>query len=340
MKSETSRAITTMKSALLSYLVCPSCHSTLRLVSTAESNHVIESGALTCRGCGRRYAIHDGIPNMLTPESPRIHEKLGEVQGWLRMAREEEWYRPDEQLDLSLPYVVEKLGWDPVGASTWEATRLSFERLLEEYVRPGLRVLEVGAAKSWAGRYFNARRCEYTACDILDDPNVGLGRSRFFAARFGHYEVVAADGEELPFTDNYFDLVFGIAALHHAVDLPKMLAEMTRVAKKGAIVAGLNEAVRSVRAGANAGSQSKEKTYGINEHVHSLLTYRRAFQRSGLRVLKMTRAIGYDQLIAPRLRVGINAVRRAPFIGDALAVWLLLGLIHAYDGVTIYAIKT
>jgi uncharacterized protein YbaR (Trm112 family) len=329
-----------MKSALLTYLVCPLCHSSLALDATAGIDDVIESGSLTCRGCGHCFAIHDGIPNMLAPDLPGILEKLGEVQGWLRMAQEEDWYTPDERLDLSLPYVVEELGWDPVGASTWVATRCSFEELLGKYVRPGLRVLEVGAAKSWAGRYFNARQCEYTACDIVDDPNIGLGRSRFFRSRFGHYEVVAADAEQLPFADSYFDLVFAIAALHHALDLPKMLGEMARVARNGAIVAGLNEAVRALRVGPNAGNQSKEKSYSINEHVHSLLTYRRAFRGNGLRVLKMTRAIGYDQLIGPRIRLGIKAVRRAPFVGDALAVWLVLGLIHAYDGVTIYALKT
>lgn len=63
-----------------------------------------------------------------------------------------------------------------------------------------------------------------------------------------------------------------IAALHHALDLPRTLAEMSRVCRVGGVVAGLNEGVRD-GATADTDVQAAEKTYGINEHVYTLTDY-------------------------------------------------------------------
>jgi uncharacterized protein YbaR (Trm112 family)/SAM-dependent methyltransferase len=328
-----------MHVALLAYLNCPLCHSSLDLTIENQVDAHIESGQLRCRGCGQLYPIVNGIPNMLSTQFAGIAAKRGEARGWQKLAQHEAWYEDADRIDLVLPYVVRDLGWDPVGAADWEATRLSFERLLEAYVQPGMRVLEIGAAKSWAGRYFLARGCEYTASDILDDAHIGLGRARFFGARFGYYEAVVADAEHLPFADAYFDLTFAIAALHHSLDLDRMVRELARVTRRGGLVAGLNEGMRSFLARADADSQSREKGFGINEHAYTLWDYRRAFRGGGLRVVEMRRGIGYDQLLAPRLKLFINPLRRLPRVGEALAAWLLLGVIHAYDGVSLYARK-
>ena len=89
--------------------------------------------------------------------------------------------------------------------------------LLDRYVegRRGLRVLEVGAAKAWASRFWLERDCEYVATDILVDPNIGLGRGAFY----GDFARIQADGEHLPFADETFDLTYCVATLHHALDL-------------------------------------------------------------------------------------------------------------------------
>ena len=72
-----------------------------------------------------------------------------------------------------------ELGWnDP----NWLANGHSFEVLLDRYAEDarGLRVLEVGAAKAWAARFWLERDCEYVATDILVDPKIGLGRGAFY----------------------------------------------------------------------------------------------------------------------------------------------------------------
>jgi SAM-dependent methyltransferase/uncharacterized protein YbaR (Trm112 family) len=328
-----------VKEDLLAYLICPLCHARLRLNGAEYTDGEIASGCLECSGCAEQYKIANGIPCMLSPALPRIDLKLREAQGWADLSRQKGWYLPTEEIDLALPYVVERLGWDPNDASSWEATRVSFEDMLTTYVRPGMRVLEVGAAKTWAGRYFIERGCEYTGCDIMDDPNIGIGRSRFFTARFGDYAVAVADAEFLPFADDHFDLVFAIAALHHALDLPRMVREMARVTRRGGMVAGLNEGVRAFRANPNAPLQHEEKTFGINEHVYTLSEYGAAFFRAGVLASRVTRGIGYEITITEQLKQRAHRLERLPVFGSWAAAILVLGFNHTYDGVTLYGRK-
>lgn len=57
-----------MQPQLMEILVCPMCHADLRLDTTSEADGEIMEGSLTCTGCGERYPIEDGIPNLLPPD--------------------------------------------------------------------------------------------------------------------------------------------------------------------------------------------------------------------------------------------------------------------------------
>ncbi len=328
-----------MKAALLNYLACPLCHGSLEFTAEQRVNDEITSGELYCSHCNIRYPIANGIPNMLSTRMAGMSDKLREVRAWSRLAQEDNWQQDHDRIDLALPYVVRDLHWDAEQAGEWVATQLSFDYMLGHHVRRGMRVLEVGAAKTWAGHYFVARNCEYTGCDILDDLNIGVGRSQFYRARFGDYEAVAADGEYLPFCDGYFDLTFAVAALHHALDLRKMVREMARVTKKGGSVIGLNEGARAFWARPTSDLQARAVELGINEHVHTLLNYRRAFEKNGLHVTEMSRGIGYHRVIAPRLRLLLAPLLRVPRLGQTLVTWVLLGAVHRHDGLNVFSYK-
>ena len=114
------------------------------------------------------------------------------------LAQEQGWYEADDRIDAALPFLNRDLGWDD---RAWAATEHGFQLLLDRYVRPGDRVLEIGAAKSWAAQHLLPLGCEYVACDLVVDPLIGLGRGRFFEERVGPYLRVQADGERLPFAD-------------------------------------------------------------------------------------------------------------------------------------------
>jgi len=300
---------------LLEILRCPFCRSELRP----------DGDALDCSGCGRTFGrAPDGIPLMLHRELPGAPEKLREAEGWLEKARTEGWYEPDDTVDAVLPFVNRELGWND---SNWLANGHSFEVLLDRYIADGrgLRVLEVGAAKAWASRFWLERDCDYVATDILVDESIGLGRGAFY----GEFGRVQADGENLPFDDETFDVTYCVATVHHALDLSRMVREMARVTRHGGIVAGLNEGTRGLGRSADNPEQAGEKELGINEHVHTVWAYFAAFVRAGVTVRLMERSDG-----RPPVPFG-SFLSRMPKIGMTLGTLAHLS-VYPYAGVSTY----
>ena len=267
------------------YVRCPACRGEL-------------DGSLACARCGRSYELDDGIPRLLDPNAPGLEAKLREVAAWPLLAQEQGWYEADDRVDTALPYLNTELGWED---RAWGATEHGFRLLLDRYLRRGDRVLEIGAAKSWAAQHLLPRGCEYVACDLVVDPVIGLGRGRFFERRTVPYLRIQADGERLPFADGSFDVAFCVATLHHALDLPAMVAELARVTRKGGIVAALNEGTRAPYVSGANPEQEREKELGINEHVHSMWAYLWAFAHAGLRPLRLEYAEGPAELARRRI---------------------------------------
>jgi uncharacterized protein YbaR (Trm112 family) len=302
---------------LLELLCCPFCRVAL----------VSDGDGLACTSCGRGFAVEDGIPLMLHEQLPGAREKLAEAAGWADKARREGWYEPDDAVDAVLPFLNEELGWDDLN---WASNSYSIRVLLDRFVaaRRGLRVLELGAAKAWASRFWLERDCEYVATDILADAKIGLGRGAFY----GDFARVQADGEHLPFPDASFDVVYCVATLHHALDLNRMVGEMARVARRGALVAGLNEGTRGVLRSAENPEQEAEKALGINEHVHTVWAYAAAFARNGLAIRRLERADG-----KPPSPYG-RRLSKLPRVGPPLGTLVHLS-VYPYAGVSIYAAR-
>jgi ubiquinone/menaquinone biosynthesis C-methylase UbiE/uncharacterized protein YbaR (Trm112 family) len=306
---------------LLDLLRCPVCRGRLDGVDST----------LACPSCKGRFAVEDGIPRMLDDRLPGIRQKRAEIAGWVQLARRQDWYRPDDEVDAHLPFLNRDLGWED---KNWGANEFSFSLLLDRYVQPGMRVLELGAAKCWGAQHLIPRGCSYVAVDILDDPVIGLGRGRFYEERVGPFARVQADGEHLPFPDGSFDLTYCVATLHHALDLPAMVREMARVTRRGGLVCGLNEGTRAPRSSGDNAEQSEERELGINEHVHTLWAYLWAFARAGLVVRRVEQAEGYGEL-AQRNVAG--KLLRLP--GGRLWSTLWAQNVYGYSGVSLYASK-
>lgn len=296
------------------YVRCPTCRGEL-------------DGSVTCRGCGRAFAVAEAIPRLLDPTTPGLAAKLRELEAWPVLAREQGWYGADDAVDAALPYLNSELGWED---RAWGATEHGFRLLLECFVRPGDRVLEIGAAKSWASQHLLPRGCEYVACDLLVDPVIGLGRGAFFERRLVPYLRIQADGERLPFADGAFDVAFCVATLHHALDLRAMVAELARVTRRGGIVAALNEGTRAPYASADNPEQAHERTLGINEHVHSLWAYLGAFFQAGLRPVRLEYAEGPAEL--SRRRIAGKLLRLGPL---PATLWALNA--YPYAGLSLFA---
>jgi ubiquinone/menaquinone biosynthesis C-methylase UbiE/uncharacterized protein YbaR (Trm112 family) len=312
--------MTAARAPLSELLRCPTCGSRV------EGN-----GPLHCTGCGVDYPVEGGIPRMLDARAPGIAEKQREAEGWTEIARDQGWYEPDGAVDAVLPYVNRDLGWDDV---TWAANEHSFGLLLD-LLRPGMRVLEVGAAKCWGAQHIVPRGCEYVGTDILADPNIGLGRGAFYEERVGPFLRVQADGESLPFASGSFDVAYCVATLHHALDLGAMLREMARITRRGGYVLGLNEGTRAVYRSGDAPEQAEERNYGINEHVHTLYAYLWAFARAGVAVRRIEQAEGYAGIAVRRIG---GSLLRLPVVGRSAAT-LFAQSCYGYQGVSLVGRK-
>ena len=304
-----------MRPSLLEVLRCPVCSSELSP----------DGDDLRCGGCRAAFEVADGMPRMLDDRLPGIADKRRELEAWPEKARAEGWYAEDDTTDLLLPAVP----WED---ATWSANEHSFNLLLRRYVKPGMRVLEVGAARCWGALHLVPRGVEYVATDILADPVIGLGRGAFYERHVGPFERVQADGENLPFADRSFDLVYCVASLHHALDARRMVKEMARVAKRGGVVAALNEGTRAPGASEDNPHQEPEKAYGINEHVHTMWAYVVAFLAAGVAITRLEQAEGYD-VFAQRRK--LRHVLRVPLIGKTAATVLTQNL-SEYSGITIF----
>lgn len=304
-----------MSAVVPALLRCPICHGSLGGDT---------SDGVSCARCATRYAVEGGILRMLDDRVPGIAAKRAEIDGWVELAREQEWYRPDDHVDRVLPFVNRDLGWDD---EHWRANEDGFSRLLER-IRPGDRVLEVGAAKCWASRHVLDRGADYVAVDILDDDLIGLGRGSFY----GEFTRIQADGEHLPLADGAFDVAFCVATLHHALDLDAMVRELARVTRRRGIVAALNEGARGWGASAANPEQERERELGINEHVHTVPRYISAFVRARLQPWHV-------ELTTPEEEWSTRRVVRRLYARARPLALALAALRIPYGGVTIFAIR-
>jgi demethylmenaquinone methyltransferase/2-methoxy-6-polyprenyl-1,4-benzoquinol methylase len=264
------------------------------------------------------------MPLLFHADLPGAAAKEREMKGWIAKARAEGWYEADDDVDRTLPWVDRDHGGDE-----WLANAHSFSILLDRYLEPGLRLLEVGAAKCWAAPHLQARGCAYVATDTLTDDQIGLGRGAFY----GKFPRVQADGEHLPFADESFDCTFCVATLHHALDLRAMVREMARVTRKGGLVCALNEGTRGIFASGVSPQQEAERALGINEHVHTVWTYVAAFVRARLQIRRIERAEGWPL-------VGFSSLLgKLPKAGTTLGTLVQLSR-GSYAGVSIYSRKS
>jgi ubiquinone/menaquinone biosynthesis C-methylase UbiE len=121
------------------------------------------------------------------------------------------------------------------GSTSW-TTRREAEQIIELLeLRPGAKLLDVGAGSGWPGLYLAHR----SGCDVVlvDLPLAALRSALERAtadAMTGRCEVVAADGAALPFKDASFDALSHSDVLCCTPDKRAVLRGCRRVARAGA----------------------------------------------------------------------------------------------------------
>lgn len=162
----------------------------------------------------------------------------------------------------------------------------------------GACVLDIGAGTGIASMAFlsaGARR----VIALEPDPSDEVGRGAI--GRMdpqGHLEVVEAYGESIPLETGSVDIVYLRQLLHHARDLPKLMAECARVLRPGGVLLACREHVvdNSAQLAAFLAEHPIHRLAG-GENAFSLSEYLAAMRDAGLRL---------ERVIGPRDSV-INA---------------------------------
>ena len=204
-----------MRREALDFLRCPACHGALEAAAGAEGAE-LEEGELRCGGCGRRWPVQRGLPQLVFPEE--LEEKDAHSRDfWDRIARFYDW-------SSSLTAIVR-------GIPEPEERRSVISQL---ELRPGDTVLEVATG--------TGSNLKVIADQVGEEVMVfGLDLSPRMLNRAAHKlrnvrppaELVLGNAMSLPFADSIFDAVLDGAGTKYFSDKGRTIREMLRVIKPG-----------------------------------------------------------------------------------------------------------
>jgi len=182
----------------------------------------------------------------------------------------------------------------------------------------GGQALDVGAGRGISSYALARDGWQVTALEPDASTVVGAGAIEELATTSNlPIEVAREWGENLPFPDASFDLVYGRQILHHARDLPTLCAEMARVLKPGGIFLATREHVifRDADLAVFLAGHPLHRLYG-GENAYRLDEYKGAIERAGIRLTKVLNPWASAVNLHPRTATEIAELihARVPFI--------------------------
>lgn len=145
-------------------------------------------------------------------------------------------------------------------------------------------VCDVGAGRGISSYAFARDGWQVTSIEPDISSIVGAGAIRELTDQTKlSIQVYQARGEEIPFDDETFDVVYARQVLHHACDLNKLCDEMARVLKKGGYFIATREHVLSRPEDLNIFLQNHplHRFYG-GEYAYTLPRYVEAIKKAGI----------------------------------------------------------
>jgi SAM-dependent methyltransferase len=257
--------------------------------------HEVRDGALTCDSCKRIFLIELGIVDFLDPTDEGLRR---EVEGWEQMAG---------PLPESLVPTMTALPWYP--HVPWPYVAPDFFQIFEYVDFSGRRVVDLGAGRVWSTRFLKTlgRAGEVVAVDVLKKRFLGLETAEIFFHEDGiFFERFRADIHSLPLRDEWADIVFSSASIHHSSNPLRLFREVARVMKPGGTFVFISEPVK-MKSNKARQPENEETRLGINEHIYSFAEYRDAWRAAGFRGRQLSpRSVRYRALYPdPDFRSGL-----------------------------------
>lgn len=273
-----------MRAKIIKDLECPVCGATtFKMESVPGLYDEYRNGGILCRGCGKNFLLDDGIVDFLIEPSPEIirEREVSSHEARINTGRGEKLHINPETISKfsnafkSLPrgdgsYLFREGGSFQNFA---EGSHRFYELVNTWGLKPGTKVLELGAGFCWASREFAQRGCDVVAVDITDYLKV----ADLYLKDGLYFERIYADMNKLPFSKDSFDIIFAAAAVHHSSDLSSTFNELYRVAKPGGKLILLNECF----IGSFEKPQQHSEDFGYNDHYYTIRQWMGAIKKSG-----------------------------------------------------------
>jgi SAM-dependent methyltransferase len=268
-----------MRPEALSWLRCPRCRGegSLELTATARNDVEVREGSLHCGRCGARFAIDAGIVDLLDDPPDFVVREAAGLEQFAVAMRADGW---DRERIRGLPH-------DHAGSGYWFVQNAAMQALLRAVpLRPGARILDVGANVCWASNIFARRGLEAVAIDIATAELQGLRTADYFLEDGVYFERVLTPMFDLAIASDSVDYVFCCQVLHHndADHLRRTMRECYRVLRPGGQLLVINDQLKfplNLKHGHDSTDVAK---FEGNEHVHFFHTYFLAARRAGFRV--------------------------------------------------------
>jgi ubiquinone/menaquinone biosynthesis C-methylase UbiE/uncharacterized protein YbaR (Trm112 family) len=215
-----------MKTNTIIHCRCPLCKRELSNANLINHHDLID-GVLFCKGCQTVYINREGFISFIA-DSDRKH-----------FSRRMELVR---KIYCRLYTVIT----DAMFLFCGGADKARHEVIDRLEIKPGARILETGIGTG-DNIPFLLQKAEGIRLFGIDNQGCMLKQCRLNLKRWKtESRLFLANAEDLPFMDNYFDVVFHLGAINVFADRGKAIDEMIRVAKPGSKILIADETQKAV----------------------------------------------------------------------------------------------
>jgi ubiquinone/menaquinone biosynthesis C-methylase UbiE/uncharacterized protein YbaR (Trm112 family) len=203
-------------------LVCQNC-SGGKLSSTVNNSKQM----LLCTKCKASYPVLDDTPLMYISSNSNESDIKQDIQVFWKDLYHNAYSEHESLNQHTLPDLIDKLKEMFFARNHLAVHEMPISELKDK------KVLEVGCGAGAHSSLFCKEGAKITSLDLTVDRVIATKKKLEIIDKSNSSFVLQGDAENLPFEDNFFDIVYSNGVLHHTPNTQKSIEEVRRVLKPG-----------------------------------------------------------------------------------------------------------